>query len=159
MPRLDYSVKSVMDVLGDIDRYLDDESERLYDLEGPSVYETVYRRIINGDVPGYDSGWTPARTGDGVVVIPGIHNVSCQKTLLVCMFPLYGALGERYPDDVLEIRLSQARKYVEACPSTANVIFYGLAWDSALWRIHRDSSVNCNSFLKLFMAIYTRLKS
>ena len=100
-----------------------------------------------------------ARTGDGVVVIPGIHNVSCQKTLLVCMFPLYGALGERYPDDVLEIRLSQARKYVEACPSTANVIFYGLAWDSALWRIHRDSSVNCNSFLKLFMAIYTRLKS
>ena len=158
MPRLDHSVKSVMDVLGEIDRYLEDESEWLDSPQGSSIYESIYQRIVNGYFPGFDSGDSAVGTGDGVVVIPGTHTVPCQKTLLVCMFPVYGTLGERYPDDVLEIRLSQARKYVEACPCPINIIFFGPVWDSALWRIHRDSFVNCNSFLKLFLAVYTRLK-
>lgn len=159
MAELNPSVKTIMDILGKLDEYLDGESDANSNLEFPPVYEQIYRKIVsevteqNGDISRRNNG-----LGKGIAVLPGTRIVTCQETLLICMFPIYNGLGESYPNDVPELRLNEAIKYVEKCPTAKNVIFYGPVWDSILWKIHKESFSNCNSFLKLFFTVYTKLK-
>jgi hypothetical protein len=153
MTRLEDSVKTVMDILGDLDRVFDDEFASINEPAQGSIYTDIYGKILESL-----SDHIGDERDDGIAVIPGTSIVGCRETLLVCLFPVYGALGERYPDDVLELRLNQAVKYIKTCPGARNVVFYGPLWDSALWKIHRESFKSCNAYLKLFLAAYTTLK-
>lgn len=159
MTELDSSVKTIMEILGKLDELLEDESELNTDLEFPSIFEQIYRRVVSAESRG--SIYHPGRSevsGTRIAVIPGTNAIACMETLLVCIFPVFHGLGERYPNNVAELRLNEARKYVETCPNTKNVIFYGPVWDSTLWKMHKSSFANCNTFLKLFFTVYSKLK-
>ncbi len=158
MPEIDSTIKAIMDVLGKLDSLMEDEYDEFSDNQSSTIYEKIYRRLLNSvdenfvDIEGRVIGIR------GIALIPGTNPLSCEPTLLVCLFPVFHQLGESYPNDIMELRLNQTRRYLDACPSVKNVIFYGPVWDSALWKMHRDSFSRCNFYLKLFFTVYTRLK-
>ncbi len=159
MPEIDSNVKAIMDILGKLDSLMEDEFGELSDSQNSSIYEQIYRRLLNSSDENFvDLDGRRIGVGRGIALIPGTSPLSCEATLLVCLFPVFHQLGERFPNDVLELRLNQTRKYLDLCPSVNNVIFYGPVWDSALWKMHRDSFFRHNFYLKLFFTVYTKLK-
>jgi len=155
MPEIDSSVKIVMDGLSELDDLLD--GNEFSGTQG-TIYEKIYQWLRNPNIRIVDSYGSETGTGHRTVMIPGKEDLPCAETLLVNLFPVFHDLGEEYPNDLMELRINQARRYVEACPSLRNIIFYGPVWDSILWKMHKDSFSKCNVYLKLFFSVYTRLK-
>ena len=156
MAKIDLTVKSIMGTLTNLDSSIEDEYDRLDEYDRFSEHEenSTYKRIYNElsasiNMVGYISG--------GIALIPG-DRFSCEPTLLVCLFPVFNKLGEDYPNNILELRLTQTWEYLNACPFVKNVIFYGPVWDSTLWKMYRSRFLRVNFYLKLFFTVYTVLK-
>ena len=152
MSELDSTVKSIMDVLGDLDELFDENDFDKMEGRDETIWQALHRRILR------ELSFVDGDLSNHISLIPGTHPIQCHETLLVCMFPVYNRLGETFPNDVPELRLNDARKYLELCPGTKNVIFYGPLWDSALWNMHKAYFRRCDSFLKLIQVVYTRLR-
>ena len=157
MPEIDSSVKAITDSLRKLDALLD--QDEFSGTQGITIYEQIYRSLLNPSNSNLvNSKGELIGIGHGIAMIPGTEKLPCEETLLVCLFPVFHDLGEEYPNDILELRMTHARAYMDACPSLRNIIFYGPVWDSILWKMHRDSFSNCTVYLKLFFSDYTRLK-
>lgn len=155
MPEIDLSVKIVMSGLSELDDLLD--RDEFSGTQG-TIYEEIYQWLRNPNFLFVDAYGSESGTGHRTVMIPGKEDLPCAETLLVDLFPDFHDLDEEYPNGIMELRMYQARRYLEACPSLRNIIFYGPVWDFVIWKMHRDSFYRCNVYLKLFFADYTRLK-
>lgn len=163
MPEMDSSVRALMGCLGGFDEILDHD---IFSGSPGSVYEEIYMRLLESDCKDSNSHATASGTGHGFSIIPGNEEHPCTETLVVFLFPvfrdfhrhLYRDSGQEYQNHTMEIRMYQARKYAEACPSLRNIIFYGPEWDSVIWKIHKDNFSKYNVYLKLFFSAGTTLK-
>lgn len=153
MSELDTTVKDLMEKLRKLDSLLEEGGlENTNDL-GESIYTGLYRKLTS-------ELYVPDTQGHGmkIAIIPGRDRVPCLETLLVCLFPVYNDLGESFPDNLIELRFMQAKQFIESCPDTRNVVFYGPVWNSVLWKFHKPYFAARNVYLKPFFVVYTSVR-